>query len=487
MYNSMKTKPKISKKPPEQFTIQKYSDEVFSYISHISDLHIPALSRSCGLGLLERRKEFLYVFQQYYQKIDELKTHAEAEGKRMVIVITGDLYDDKKRYDPEVEMLCRDFLKELGSKCRVIIIAGNHDMYENNPDRMDMVTPCQDLPNVYYLKYSGLYQFGEVVFCVSSLYDKKFLRRKNLEIPDGLKCLALYHGALMGSVNDHGRVVIHDASMNHNGTTRQRKVSDFDGFDAVLLGDIHAYQHLRPTVAYVGSMIQCNYGEKLDGHGTLVWDLEVLKTTFYPINNLWGHVQLTIEAGHWIDERPLPSKPYIRLLLKNTTDLERLKIEERLNSEYDVQGKIESRPIKSHDSLVTQIPIDELRNDDEIKLMEDELRMRNENSQPILELHEKYRQEMKSQDIPGMNLYVWYPIYLEFQNLFAYGNNKINRLNFRSGVTTICARNTDGKSSIRNIILFSLFGRMDLSSSNPEDVLNNRMNRGYVKPRLCEN
>ena len=50
----------------------------------------------------------------------------------------------------------------------------------------------------------------------------------------------------------------------------------FDGFDMVMLGDIHKDKLLEKDTnifACVSSMIQQNHGELLENHGCLLWDI----------------------------------------------------------------------------------------------------------------------------------------------------------------------------------------------------------------------
>ena len=50
-------------------------------------------------------------------------------------------------------------------------------------------------------------------------------------------------------------------------------VDDFKEFDYTLLGDVHERQFLKDNIAYCGSLIQQNFGEDIDNHGLIKWDL----------------------------------------------------------------------------------------------------------------------------------------------------------------------------------------------------------------------
>ena len=74
----------------------------------------------------------------------------------------------------------------------------------------------------------------------------------------------LYHGTVDKSQTDIGFMLPSDV-----------KLKDFDGYDTVLLGDIHKSQFLNKeeTIAYPGSLIQQNFAEAPE-HGFLLWDVQ---------------------------------------------------------------------------------------------------------------------------------------------------------------------------------------------------------------------
>ena len=81
----------------------------------------------------------------------------------------------------------------------------------------------------------------------------------------------LYHGTVDKSKTDLGFAL-----------PSAVKLKDFDGYDMVLLGDIHKMQTMqeykkgkvtKPIVRYCGSLVQQNHGETLKGHGVSVWDV----------------------------------------------------------------------------------------------------------------------------------------------------------------------------------------------------------------------
>ena len=71
----------------------------------------------------------------------------------------------------------------------------------------------------------------------------------------------------------------------------------FEGCDMVLMGDIHSRQRFDLggiVQAYVGSFIQQNYGESIDGHGYLIWDVEKKDYEEFDILTNYGYYQFRI-------------------------------------------------------------------------------------------------------------------------------------------------------------------------------------------------
>jgi predicted MPP superfamily phosphohydrolase len=114
----------------------------------LADIHIDTK--------LDRSLEYQHVFQRLYVKLRQ-------ENRNGIIVLVGDILDKKLSLQPECIITTLNFFKELASICPVIVIAGNHDMIEHNPDRVDSLTAIlheKNIPNLQYLKESGVYQYN---------------------------------------------------------------------------------------------------------------------------------------------------------------------------------------------------------------------------------------------------------------------------------------------------------------------------------------
>ena len=425
----------------------------FDYIVHISDLHIRPQ---------ERHDEYKHVFSKLYETITSLKD----KKLKIVIVITGDIFDNKVRFLPSQYDLCNNFFTTLCQIYPLIIICGNHDM--KDAKQIDSITPsAYKRDNFYYLKESGAYEYGDIVFSVSSLYDSESRFIKRNEINTTKKCIALYHGTLDSASNDDGY------TFKSNITNRFRSKKEFNGYDYVLLGDIHKMQSLRTTMWYSGSLIQQNFGETLNKHGFLLWDLIKAQVTFHEITNDYGLVTIIMKDGIWTNnDISFPKKSTIRVIICDTINSkveETLKVVESMTTILNVHVIDESTTICNNDIVNNTKHEDVLLS--ELKI--------HETSEKILDIHTEYMKNIPNLLPKGIG-YLWYPETLKYKNLFGYNNNHEHVINFSTGVTSITAPNAVGKTSIINILLYGLFDNLLYKGSKNIDVLNNNEKEGEL-------
>lgn len=229
------------------------------YVFHIADIHIRNISRHA---------EYLEVFSKLIVEINNFIGKNDPEEYR--IVIAGDLLHQKIQISNEQLIFTCELLNDLAKICQVVIIAGNHDLLENNKDRVDSITPIVRLlknDKVNYLKESKCYQDLNIIWCVYSIFEEN--KRPNIEqgrevFGEDKTYIGLYHAPLNGAKTDIGYEFEHSDN-----------VEIFKGLDFVMCGDIHLRQEIpfEVPVVYCGSTIQQNFGERLKGHGFVIWDV----------------------------------------------------------------------------------------------------------------------------------------------------------------------------------------------------------------------
>ena len=252
-------------------------------IVHLADIHIRTM---------RLHDEYKEVFITLLGQVTELLKDYERDEIR--IVIAGDLVHQKIVISNEQLLLGTWFLRKLEEIAPLIIIAGNHDLLENNKDRMDSITPMvQFLPdaNINYFKESKCYLDGNVVWCVYSIFEENErpdIESARLQFGDDKTYIGLYHAALINAKTDIGYEIDHGAGLEI-----------FEGCDMVMLGDIHkrqSFNHKGIIIAYSSSLIQQNFGEKVSKHGFLLWDVTTKSFTEHDVDNNYPYYQFRIKS-----------------------------------------------------------------------------------------------------------------------------------------------------------------------------------------------
>jgi len=206
---------------------------------------------------IQRHIEFRAVCSNF---IDQMK---KMQPDR--IVIAGDIVHSRNQISPELVNEVSWFLSEcsLVSK-KVIIIPGNHDIVEQNKERMDALTPiigALGLNNIHYYTKSEVIEDENIAWVVYSIFDNHATPQQLFQNNyNGKTKIGLFHGVISGAVNEMGFTFTHGVD-----------VEKFADCNIVLCGDIHKRQIMKTksgiNVIYPGSMIQQNYGETVSQHG----------------------------------------------------------------------------------------------------------------------------------------------------------------------------------------------------------------------------
>jgi len=263
--------------------MEENNNEKVRFVVHLADIHIRTM---------RLHDEYKEVFVTLLKQVSELVKDYKKEEVR--IVIAGDLVHQKIVISNEQLLLGTWFLRKLEEIAPLIIIAGNHDLLENNKDRMDSISPMvQFLPdaNINYFKESKCYLDNNIVWCVYSIFEENErpdIESARLQFGDDKTYIGLYHAALINAKTDIGYEIDHGAGLEI-----------FEGCDMVMLGDIHkrqSFNHKGIIIAYPSSLIQQNFGEKVTKHGFLFWDIESKSFTEYDVENDYPYYQFRIKS-----------------------------------------------------------------------------------------------------------------------------------------------------------------------------------------------
>lgn len=244
----------------------------------IADIHIPNS---------EEKRPYSEMLKQAIAEI--YKEAKDIPSDEFRIVVAGDIFHNKIRISNEASDTFHMMLNYLNAIGKTYIIAGNHDMLENNLDRLDSISPTFGIkdvyPNVIYLDRendykSGCYVDDNVTFALYSIFDgfkRPYDLDEKIEEYPSNKVIGLYHGDITGSITDMGRV-------SDNGLP----ISEFEGCNCVISGHIHKFQEINKNnipIIYCGSLIQQNSGENIDGHGYIELNVQDLTYEQHNVTN----------------------------------------------------------------------------------------------------------------------------------------------------------------------------------------------------------
>jgi DNA repair exonuclease SbcCD ATPase subunit/DNA repair exonuclease SbcCD nuclease subunit len=436
-------------------------------IYHIADVHIRNL---------KRHKEYREVFDRLYKYISDTKTD------QSIIVLAGDIVHAKTDMTPEVVEMTHTFLKRLSDLLPTILIPGNHDANLNNPSRMDALTPIVNAINhtdLHYLKDDGAWEMGGITFVHTSVFgdSKNIISSDDV---DGDYKIALYHGPVDRVKTEHG-FQIQNKNVN---------VESFDGYDLVLLGDIHVpNQSLNDeeTIKYCGSTIMQNHSEsKYPEHGILVWDINTKQSEFVPIHNDYGYVTLDIENGKLVGNPKIPNKPRMRIRVNDTTQSQLDKILTKIKTKNKIQELSIQRVLSTNPNDSNKKSNISISNLDDVgfqnKLIGDFLNDKLVLSGEQIDIVKGINTDINNRITNNNHLknIIWKPKRFEFSNMFSYGENNVIDFDNLNGAYGIFAPNASGKSSLWDALSFCIFDKCS-RTSKAIDVLNNQKSQFQCK------
>tara|TARA_R110000744_G_scaffold73536_2_gene147204 strand:+ start:22529 stop:25705 length:3177 start_codon:yes stop_codon:yes gene_type:complete len=436
-------------------------------IAHIADVHIRNL---------RRHKEYKQVFSNLYR---DLKDNLPANS---LIYLAGDIAHAKTEMSPELIEMTSDLFTKLSKIAPTILIAGNHDCNLNNKSRLDALTPIVDslqLDNFYYLRDNGTYEIADCVFNVMSVFNQPEDYILSKDIKTEKTKLALYHGSVESATTDVGFKLPGEVTTDI-----------FNGYDMVLLGDIHKQQYLNKskTIAYAGSLVCQNWGEHPTNHGYILWDVKKRKPEYRIIKNDYAYVTLEIEEGKIVNDIPMPKYPRLRIKVCKTEESQ-LKT---ILTDIRKTSKLKDVAIIRTDRLSSQKSGDRNANDAGLgdvrdpnyqnKLIVDYLERNFVLEDDTIKTIKKINKELNS-IIPQAEMFrnlTWKPMKFEFSNMFSYGEGNSVDFSNMKGTYGLFAPNAAGKSALLDALTYCLFDKCS-RSSQARDVMNSEKDTFHCK------
>jgi DNA repair exonuclease SbcCD ATPase subunit len=455
-------------------------------IVHIGDIHIRNL---------ERHEEYKYQFKKFYNNLNIINPD--------YIVIVGDLYHEFVSLTNEANIIAGDFLTNLANIANVIIVEGNHDIMSKNKKRINSVetiVKILDNPNIKYLETSGFYEEvkSNIIWVNYSHHEKNLNNYPWIDIQhtkDKNKIyIGLFHDPVQSSKTSTGQIF---------NDKKYKPITFFDENDFMFLGDIHLNQFFREngSAAYPSSLIQQNFGEALNDHGFLFWeieDAENFNVKHIEIPNDHNYITFKIDENTNYDNLNFKS-PYftplseIRIIWKdysaNITYQNELKIRDYFHNTYNYDKiRIDKKSLFGDSS--------------DIEMITESIDISNQQTQKnIFTEYLKYcgysdsiiEEVLKIDDIISDRLNLnnnnlgisWSIDKIWFSNFKSYGDNNILDWKDKNGIYQIHGINQQGKTTILDAICYILYGKT-LSTLKTEKNGNSRYINNKRDIDFCE-
>jgi DNA repair exonuclease SbcCD ATPase subunit len=389
-----------------------------------------------------------------------------------VIYLAGDIAHAKTEMSPELVREITWFFNECANRFPTFVITGNHDCNLNNMDRLDALTPiCDNLnnPNLYYLRDTGTTHINdELTFTVYSILDKKANWPLGKDV-EGKKKICFFHGPVDAARTDIGYVV------SSNNFTPDM----FDGFDMVLMGDIHKRQIVqqrdkangKPIVVYAGSIVQQNHGEYLENHGYLLWDVKNETFEEFNIHNDYGYLTIDVTNGvipQWVHDEigtKLPKQPRLRVRFQETEAGDIKLVSTELQKMFNIseitvtrQDTLNSMKTKNRNArnLAGNVKDVNVQNGLIKEYLERQFLLDDETLNKVIEINNNVNTKITHEDTDNI---LWIPKKFEFSNMFSYGEGNKIEFDKAKGIIGLFAPNTQGKSSLFDSLSFCIFDK----------------------------
>ena len=431
-------------------------------IVHLSDLHIG--SKFNGKS---RSSEYSEVFSLLIEKCSTI-----AQESSVVVVITGDIFNNKSQYSGDDIGLFNQLIIGLTSAmngCEIIIIPGIHDMLIENDNVCDLVSPLIKWDNVHYIRENGFKTVCGIDFYHISILDQRQITNTIIETE-----------RLCSRTNDRISGLDNPSVLLYHGVVRKAKLANgmavtsklppeiYKHYNAVLLGELHDYQKIEHNIAYAGALLQQSPHESVE-KGFLLWHLKPSQTASH-FGPSWSasHAFIRIKSDYvqkQINLTGLSVKECEEALL-NIDSGTRLIVVSKNSVSEEVLALIPKDAKKviyaGMDGGVQWTAFtDAIKNVGDCKIRD--------------KLTEMFNRDCAFSGKRAS----WGLIDMKWANLFRYGPVE-NRIDFTSmrGLTGIMASNNAGKTSILDIILLVLFNYS--IRGNKHNVIRRGAKSGYA-------
>ena len=206
-------------------------------------------------------------YKSFENFITEIETKCKEENIN-TIVILGDVFDDRKKISQKAEHTVLNFLKRFNQQnIRVIMLAGNHDIFYQDRPFPNWLTKFKHLDNIITIEEKPYFE-KNCVFIPSGA---------PIEIWKGIDCV-FGHFAISGFLMNNKKLC----------ELAPLSIDDFYHYN-VFSGHFHKKSKIG-NVFYIGSAYQMDFNDVGDDRGYYIFNRG--KVSFFPFTNTPKFVKL---------------------------------------------------------------------------------------------------------------------------------------------------------------------------------------------------
>ena len=436
-------------------------------IAHFADLHI--------LNVIEKLKEQHSQFPKVYE---QLKINQPD-----IICIVGDFLD-KFLMNNEAKSIASEFLREISKYTKLVVITlGNHETNQKNSLRISSIESLIKIINsdkIKFLNKTDFYTLPEFPGLVLSNWKWGDYINPYIELKDKYNTLKdnfiidLYHNPINGSKNSFGR----EFNDSH-----YLSLDDFKG-DLLLLGDIHQrqffYKDNELFGAYPSSLLQLSFGESIEKHGFLIWDININTKKFeykeididsdYIYQNV--HINNGFDYEHINIELPIV-KPHMRIKIKwfdyssNINKSNEREIKRYLQVKYPQISEIkfdrnrldEHNSAKADDNKLIRINQRSVQREILIDYLKNVINCQDQDLiKEVLEIEDDIDSRLE-RSATGDDLFTWELESFYLENFRSHGDRWDMSWKDKNGLWKIDGLNEQGKTNLWSSICYLLYGQ----------------------------
>jgi len=439
-------------------------------IVHLADVHIRNI---------ERHDEYNTIFSKIVNKLKELKPDR--------IVIVGDLFESYIEISNEAQIIAGFFLTELSKIAKVIITRGNHDIRKKNINRVDSIETVIKLlnnKNINYYDKTGFYDDeDDFVWVVYEHADKLNNPWSNKKKEDDKIYIGLFHDPILNVTSNTGRIF--------NDSAKYKNINYFKNNNFLMIGDIHKRQFLREnkSAAYCGSTIQQTFGETVEKHGFLLWDIKSstdFDITECDIKNEYTLINLFVDENSDYDNLNLSAdniglypefKVHWKDYSSNINTVNEKKIRDYIKEKFNTTQVIFDKTYLYTDVLSSKMlseSIDLTDAQTQREIFEEylkEQKYKTDDIESILNIDDIINSRIQLTEQLKNN--EWSIDKFWFSNFKSYGDDNVVDWSDISGLVQIHGENQEGKTTILDALMYILYGKTTTTLS-PEKFGDNR-------------